>query len=88
MELIQIHNLKLKLSNVKLAGQVAGSDYGSFTLTLRKFSDTDKRPVIVEQYNNLNLDPTSANFVARIIGDRYNYINFNGKVIEFGNIHE
>ena len=75
---------KVEISNVKLAGQVAGSDYGSFTLTLRKFSDTDKRPVIVEQYNNLNLDPTSANFVARIIGDRYNYINFNGKVIEFG----
>jgi hypothetical protein len=75
---------KVEISNVKLAGQVAGSDYGSFTLTLRKFSDTDKRPIIVEQYNNLNLDPTSANFIARMIGDRYNYINFNGKVIEFG----
>jgi len=75
---------KVEISNVKLAGQVAGSDYGSFTLTLRQFSDTDKRPVIVEQYNNLNLDPTSANFISRRIGDRYNYINYNGKVIEFG----
>ena len=75
---------KVEISNVKLAGQVAGSDWGSFTLTLRNFSDTDKRPVIVEQYNNLNLDQTSANFIARRIGDRYNYINFNGKIIEFG----
>ena len=75
---------KVEVSNVKLAGTVAGSDYGSFTLTVRSYSDTDKRPVIVEQYNNLNLDPSSANFIARRIGDRYNYINFNGKVIEFG----
>ena len=76
---------KVEISNVKLAGTVAGSDYGSFSLILRQFSDTDKRPVIVEQYNNLNLDPTSANYIARIIGDGYNYINFNGKVIQYGN---
>lgn len=76
---------KVEISNVKLAATVAGSDYGSFSLILRKFSDTDKRPVVVEQYNNLNLDPTSANFVARIIGDGYSYINFNGKVIQYGN---
>lgn len=75
---------KVQIENVKLAGHVAGSDWGSFTLTLRKFSDTDKRPVIVEQYNNLNLDPNSSNFIARRIGDRYNYIDFKGKIIEFG----
>jgi len=76
---------KVEISNVKLAGTVAGSDYGSFSLILRKFSDTDKRPVIVEQYNNLNLDPNSANFIARVIGDGYNYITFAGKVVQYGN---
>ena len=75
---------KLEISNVKLAGQVAGSDWGSFTLTVRKFSDTDKKPVILETYQNLNLDKDSSNYIARRIGDRYNYINFAGKVIEFG----
>lgn len=75
---------KVEISNVKLAGQVAGSDWGSFTLTIRKYSDTDKKPVILEQFQNLNLDPDSSNYIARRIGDRYNYINFAGKVIEFG----
>jgi hypothetical protein len=75
---------KVEVSNVKLAGQVAGSDWGSFTLTIRKYSDTDKKPVILETFQNLNLDPDSSNYVARRIGDRYNYINFAGKVIEFG----
>lgn len=75
---------KVEVSNVKLAGQVAGSDWGSFTLTIRSYSDTDKKVKILEQFQNLNLDPDSTNYIARRIGDRYNYINFAGKVIEFG----
>jgi hypothetical protein len=75
---------KVQIENVKLPGHVAGSDWGTFTLTLRKYSDTDKRPVIVEQYNNLNLDPDSSNFIARRVGDRYRYIDYKGKIIEFG----
>lgn len=75
---------KVEVSNVKLAGTVAGSDWGSFTLTVRKYSDTDRKPVILEQFPNLNLDPASSNYVARRIGDRYNYIDFNGKILEFG----
>ena len=75
---------KIEISNVKLAGTVPGSDYGSFTLSVRSYSDTEKRPKYLETYQNLNLDPNSANFIARKIGDRYNYITFAGKIIEFG----
>ncbi len=75
---------KIEISNVKLAGTVAGSDWGSFTLGVRDFSDTDKKPRYLEQFQNLSLDPNSSNFIARRIGDRYNFIDFNGKVIEFG----
>ena len=75
---------KVEISNVKLAATVPGSDYGSFTLTLRDYSDTDKRPKILEIFQNLSMDPNSANFVARRIGDRYNYITFAGKIVEFG----
>jgi len=75
---------KIEIGNIKLAGTVAGSDWGTFSLTVRDYSDTDKKPKVLEQFNNLNLDPTSANFVARRIGDRYNYIRFDGKIIEYG----
>jgi hypothetical protein len=75
---------KVEVSNVKLAGTVAGSDWGSFTVTIRSYSDTDKKPKILETFQNCNLNPDSSNYVARRIGDRYNYINFAGKVIEFG----
>jgi hypothetical protein len=75
---------KIEISDVKLAGTVAGSDWGSFTLAVRKFSDTDKSAKYLERFQNLNLDPDSSNFIARRIGDRYNYISYSGKIIEFG----
>lgn len=75
---------KIEISNVKLAGTVPGSEYGSFTLSVRAYSDTDKRPKYLETYQNLNLNPDSANYIARRIGDRYSYITFAGKIIEFG----
>jgi len=45
------------------------SQYGSFTLNVREFTDTDTSPVVVEQFNNLNFDPTSPNYIARVIGN-------------------
>lgn len=75
---------KIVIGDVKLAGTVPGSDFGSFSLTVRAFDDTDQRPTVLENYQNLTLDPDSANFVARRIGDRYIDINFHGKILEFG----
>lgn len=75
---------KIEISNVKSAGSIPGTKYGSFSLSLRAYSDTDAKPQILERYDNLNLDVNSSNYVARRIGDTYNYIDFNGKIIEFG----
>jgi hypothetical protein len=75
---------KIEISNVKSPGAVPGSSYGSFTLAVRSFSDTDSKPVYLERFDNLNLDVNSSNYVARRIGDTYNYIDFNGKILEFG----
>lgn len=93
-ELFKVHTLsdgtytnkkyKVEISNVKLAGTVAGTDWGTFTLSVRDFSDTEKKPKYLEIFQNLTLDPDSANFIARRIGDRYNYITYAGKIIEFG----
>ena len=75
---------KIEISNVKLSGTVSGTDWGTFTLTVRKYSDTDRKPVILESFPNLTLDPDSSNYIARRIGDRYDYIDFSGKILEFG----
>ena len=72
---------KVQISNVKSSN---GSDYGTFSLVLRAFEDTDKRKTILEQYNNLTLDPSSPNFIGRRIGDRTVTIDALGKITENG----
>ena len=81
-----VENTRFKaiISDVKAAGSVAGSDYATFTLQLRKYNDTDKRKFVLETYSNLNLDPTSPNYIARAIGDRYVTSDATGKITEYG----
>jgi hypothetical protein len=81
-----LYNTKFKvgISNVKAAGEDGGTDYSTFTVTIRSFDDTDKRKSVVETFNNVNLDPASPNYIARRIGDRYFTIDNNGKLTEFG----
>jgi hypothetical protein len=76
--------LKVTVSNVKAAGSISGTNYGSFTITVRDFADTNTRRTILEQYTNVNMDPTSPNFVNRVIGDKSFTIGTDGKVTEYG----
>lgn len=61
---------KISVVNNILPGADPGSDYGSFTLLVRDYDDTDQRPNILESFSGLNLDPDSANYIARRIGDK------------------
>jgi hypothetical protein len=81
-----LYNTKFKvgISNVKAAGEDGSTDYSTFTVTIRSYSDTDKRKSVLETFNNVNLDPASTNYIARRIGDRYATIDSNGKITEFG----
>ena len=76
--------IKVGISNVKAAGTTNGTDYGTFTLVVRAFDDTDKKKNILETYSNVNLDPNSPNFISRVIGDRKRSIDSLGKVTENG----
>ena len=43
---------------------------GTFNLLIRRGDDTIKRKTILEQHNNLSLDPNSTDYIARRIGDQ------------------
>ena len=76
--------IKIGISNIKAAGSVNGTDYGTFTLTVRAYGDTNKKKTIIETFANINLDPNSPNFISRVIGDRKLSINSEGKISESG----
>jgi phage tail sheath protein FI len=74
---------KIVILNVKKAGSIAGSDFGSFSLQVRQTGLDDNGQTtdnILEQWDNCNFDPTSTNYFARRIGDRYVTIDANGKL--------
>ena len=74
---------KIVVLNIKKAGTVAGSDYGQFSLQVRQTGMNDNGLTtdnILEQWDGLNFDPTSTNYFARRVGDRYVTIDANGKL--------
>ena len=75
---------KIGVFNVKAAGSSNATDYATFSIAIRGYSDTNKRPVILETWNNLNLDPASPNYIKKRIGDRNVSIDANGKQTENG----
>lgn len=91
------YEIKVAISNIKPAGTVAGSEYGSFSILIRAVDqtklaaagspfthqDSDVRPNILESYDNVNLDPNSPRYIARVIGDQYKTFS-GGKVIVNG----
>ena len=88
------YELKVGIQNIKVSGDIPGTDYGSFDVVIRRVDtskipysifgqgvqDTDSRPNIVEQFSNLNLDPNSPNYIKRVIGDKYITVDVNGKL--------
>jgi hypothetical protein len=78
------NKVKIGITNIKAAGSVNGTDYGTFTVVVRQFNDTNKKKIVLETFSNVNLDPNSPNYIARVIGDRKLSIDSTGKISEAG----
>ena len=60
--------------------------YSKFDVVVRAWNDTERIPVILEQYLGVTLDVDSSDFIGLAIGDKYQeYDDYTGKVIEEGN---
>ena len=71
----------LKVTIRDLRASLDDSDqYGTFTLQIRDASDTDTDPIVLEQYGQCSLNPASANYVARLVGDRSVQFNFDSPI--------
>ena len=72
---------KLGVADLRAKEDIAGSDYGDFTLRLLKNNPGENDDgQLVEEFTNLNFDPDSVNYIPRQIGDRYVTIDSNGKL--------
>ena len=71
---------KVKILNMKSADDIAGSDYGSFSIHVADVGNEN----ILEEFDSLSLDPLSPNYFAKRIGDRWVEIDSNGKLTYYG----
>ena len=62
--------IKISITNIT-APTSDFNPYGSFSVIVRRLSDNDNRPVIIERFDNLTLNPADKNYIARQIGDQF-----------------
>lgn len=72
---------KISITNILKSSNVRDK-HGTFTLVVRTFDDTDVEPQILEQFNNLSLDPDSDQYIAKVIGDKRARFNFDAEAEE------
>ena len=70
------NNYRWEVSNVN-------TSKGTFSLTIRRGDDTINRKSILEQYNNVTLDPNSNNYIAKVIGDQVYTVRDSGTTSPF-----
>lgn len=76
--------IKISISNIK-APEGDYQTFGSFSVLVRDISDVDSKPQIIERYDSLNLNPASPNYIAKIIGDKYQvYSQTEQRNVEYG----
>ena len=90
---------KIGIRDVRTSSEVSDPNgYGTFTVEVRRVNtvipgianspytsnDTDSTPDRVEQFLNVNLDPDSPRYIARVIGDRYQTLDANNNIVVNG----
>jgi phage tail sheath protein FI len=69
-------DFKISIANLREPSDIDNEEqYSTFSVIIRSYSDKDKSPSILEQFNGCNLDPDSPNYISRVIGDRYPQYN-------------
>ena len=73
------------IDNIRWEVATASSASGTFSLLIRRGNDNNNNKVVLETWNNLSLDPTQPNYIARVIGNQTltynsgeNYIQISG----------
>lgn len=69
------NKFKVSIRNVRKSDN-PNDPYGTFTVEIRNFYDTDMNAEVIESYSQCSLNPKSERYVAAVIGDmkaRYNF---------------
>ena len=71
-------NVKISISNLRRSTDPK-NEYGTFTVLVRSFNDTDTDTQILEQYPLCTLNPADDDYIGKKIGDYKVYYNFDAE---------
>tara|TARA_R110000824_G_scaffold9309_11_gene41759 strand:+ start:1167 stop:4271 length:3105 start_codon:yes stop_codon:yes gene_type:complete len=78
-------NIKVSIVDVLHSPNPEYQPFGTFGVQVRDLQDNDNNPVVYEQFNNLDLNPNSPNYIARRIGNTsYSWDSINKKYRQYG----
>ena len=63
-------NCKVSIEKIRQS-TTTSTPYGTFSVVIRDIRDTDNRIVVLERFDNCNLDPRSPNYIGRKLGTEY-----------------
>lgn len=69
------NKFKISIANLR-ASTDPNSNWGTFEVQVRSFSDTDTNTEILERYPECSLDPNSDRYIARQVGDKKVHFDF------------
>lgn len=88
------HEVKVGISNIKTSTEVTDPDgWPTFDVVVRRVNtgniknspysstDTDKQPDVIQTFVGVNLNPDSPQYIARMIGDRYQTVTSAGDLV-------
>lgn len=73
-------NDKLKVSISNLTPGNSVDPYPTFDVELRMFDDDDKSKKVIEVFRRLNLNPDSSRYIAKVIGDKNVFFNWDADI--------
>ena len=66
---------KVSISSINKSAEMS-NPYGTFDVLIRSASDSDDKPVVLQQFRGVNLNPGSDRYIARLIGDQHVFFDF------------
>ena len=76
--------VKISIENVRASKNTTVTKYGTFDVVVRPLVETSTS-VPLERYNEVTLDPTSANYIVKAVGDSWReYDAASGKYVVYG----
>lgn len=72
-------NVKISISNLKKSTNPKDK-YGTFTVEVRRYEDTDQNIQILEQFSQCSLNPSSPDYILSKIGDKKIFYDFDSDI--------